>query len=60
MTCRKKCQTLNSQDKQQEIFQSYWKIGNVQGQWQFINSIITIIGKSRTQTNVNPEIKMTK
>ena len=61
MTCRKKCQTLNSQDKRQEIFQNYWKIGNVQEQWQFINSILTIIGKSRTQTNViNPESKTLK
>ena len=34
--------------------------GNVQGQWQSINSVITIIGKLRTQTNFNPQIKTTK
>ena len=55
MVWRKKCQTLISQDKRQEIFQSYWKIGNVQGQWQFIKSNITIKGKSRTRTNVSPQ-----
>ena len=60
MTCRKKCQTRTLQNKRQEIFESFWKIGNVEGQWQFINSIITTIGKLRTQTNVNPEIKTTK
>ena len=53
MTCRKKCQTLISQEKCQEIVQSYWEIENVQGQWQFINSNITIIGKSRTHANVS-------
>ena len=55
MTCRKKCQTLISPDRQQEIFQSCWKIGNVQGKYQFINSNITVIRKSRTQTNVSPK-----
>ena len=29
MTRRKKCQTIISQDRQQKMFQSYWKIGNV-------------------------------
>ena len=31
MMFRKKCQALISQDKRQKIFESYWKIGNVQG-----------------------------
>ena len=31
------------------------KIGNVQGQWQLINSNITIIDKSRTWTTVSPK-----
>ena len=55
MTCRKKCQTLTSQGRRHEIFQSYWKIGNAQGQWQFINSNITIIEKSSTWTTVSPK-----
>ena len=37
----------------EEVFKSYWAIENVQGQWQFINSHITVTEKARTRTRGN-------
>ena len=43
------------QDTDNKKYFSYRRIGNVQGQWQFINSNITMVGKSRTWSNVSPK-----
>ena len=50
VTCRNKYQTKISQEQHEEVFKSYWSIGSVQGQWQFINSHITVTEKARTCT----------
>ena len=54
MSCRNKCQTKISQEQREEVFKSYWAIGDVQGQWQFIiNSHITVTEKARPRTRGN-------
>ena len=59
VTCRNKCQTKIPQEQREELFNSYWAIGNVQGQWQFIKSHITVTEKvpvpvTRTRGNESP------
>ena len=40
--CRNKCSTLITEEERQEVFNTYWKIGNVEGQWQYIHNHISV------------------
>ena len=55
VTCRNKCREKLTEQDREQIFTTYWEIGNVEAQWEYINRQMMANKKKRTRLRRNDD-----